>query len=591
MTTAVPFLRRKADEGPEAAGEVSAGRRQPLPVQRRDAAERRATSAAAVDDADSRRRRTDLAIILLGALIYTSLPSFADIQLGGRLPVAEHSTGPVIATDTGEQLRTLVTPLPYLVFLIILLRNLRLGGRRIGSAMLFAAFCTMISLASFVSIGDATFAFRVVAVVVASVWIVAPRADDFVVFGRFGVAVALLSMMLAAGGFNGWMAEGAGGGKGIFVERLLAGPFPQMNVLGMALAVALPLTALLSSALSRFIGFSIVAAALLLTSSRTALLSATVAMIVYLLVRAVRGRTRMLMAWSAVAAAAVAIAVLPWTTDDPDAFTKRGLIWLTSRELLPGNWLFGLGISAYSVGGPVTRAGHMSASWHGHNILVTSLVMGGVVTAALFLVLFLVALHAAIKQIDTCPALMASALTLLTMGLAETPVRFDTFDGAAWMTWTALAGFLFLRSEPSSADESETDLSREQTPTAGPSADVRGIAYTYDDRSQRSQRLPSMRDAGDRTFRPAHDRSAQLPYHRDTVLYRGSQQSESAARENPPLRRRTAAERPGLRPQAEQTERRAAFTGASAARPAAQVPYYRDISIRRAKRGKNSAGE
>ncbi len=580
MSAASPYLRRRdsSTSGFAAMRED----RPPLPRQRLDSADRDLPESETAREAAAARRRVDLAIILAGALIFTTLPSFADIQFGGRLPVAENSTGPVILTGIGDQLRILVTPLPYLVFIIVLVRNLGIGGRRIGSALLFAAFCAVISVASLMSIGDATFAFRDVAFFVASVWLIAPRADDLVVFARFGVAIAAVSLLLAAGGLNGWMAAGAGAGKGIFAERLLAGPFPQMNVLGMALATILPLTALLHSPFIRFAGFGTVAVALLLTSSRTSLLAAAVATLVYLVIRAVRGRIRVLVAWSAVAAAAVAIALLPWMTDDPDAFTKRGEIWLTSRQLLPGNWLFGLGISAYSVGGPVMRAGDMDATWHGHNILVTALVMGGALTALLFLLLFLVGIRKSIQHIDTRPALLASALTLFMIGLAETPVRFDTFDGAAWMTWTVFAALLFL-APPERAAEDRSPAASE------------GHAERHDEPGplRASSQLSTRRAAALGIRSSSVGRRARTDAaHRAVGTAAGGPEPAAAPRavayESTDAEGRDAGATAGG--SADAGSNGAGSAGSVSAVDVGRGPYYREAAVRQARRSRNGEG-
>jgi hypothetical protein len=154
------------------------------------------------------------------------------------------------------------------------------------------------------------------------------------------------------------------------------------NALGVAIAT-LAFSVVLTARKSGGALIGIVASGLLvdLCSSRSALIMWSLSVLAALLIRTttrmrIQVRTRLMTALTV--GTAVLVCVVAFTKWQPDAFTYRGVLWLTAQELILQNPLLGRG-STYWVRQPITTA--LTANYSTHNLALEVLVSTGVVGA------------------------------------------------------------------------------------------------------------------------------------------------------------------------------------------------------------------
>lgn len=146
-------------------------------------------------------------------------------------------------------------------------------------------------------------------------------------------------------------------------------------------------------------------------------------------------RSRMVLKWSS-PMMVLAMLSLPFLNRQDGAFTGRGLIWRESLEAFSaaGNSrLYGFGPGAFNANGIVSSATG-AVRYHGHNQMVTSLLVGGVV---LFLALLILCFAAWITS-QTDPARLVVLTLVLATAIAETPLRYDSISDHVWLAWATL---------------------------------------------------------------------------------------------------------------------------------------------------------
>lgn len=257
------------------------------------------------------------------------------------------------------------------------------------------------------------------------------KFEDLRLLGHLGAVVAVGSMLgwLVAPAMVLMSAGLAHAEKSVTGAPLLAGIFSHSNLLGLFLTASLPFAFLERRFLLRWGMVLSIAAALVLTSSRTALFGAGVVLGVILVGWLLpRLAFRVVMAGGLVALA-IALVQVPFTETDPSAYTERGGIWMYNIGLLPGHWLTGRGAWYYSDNYAQFEAALSSAASHAHNSLLTLLVMGGLVLIGAVLVLLLCVWRGIDGMEDRRHMFVAGAflLGLLALGVTETTMRF-----AAW---------------------------------------------------------------------------------------------------------------------------------------------------------------
>ncbi len=126
-----------------------------------------------------------------------------------------------------------------------------------------------------------------------------------------------------------------------------------------------------------------------------------------------------------VLALALAAAVLPYLTNDPLAFTRRGLLWLIARQRLAGHELAGLGSPAWT---SLADNGLISqtSSYSVHNQFLDVLWLSGLLGLTVFVALLL----SVVRRDVVIGAVLLSPVLLL--GITERPWSTAHFDSTSF---------------------------------------------------------------------------------------------------------------------------------------------------------------
>ncbi|KQY42819.1 hypothetical protein ASD18_17670 [Cellulomonas sp. Root137] len=409
-----------------------------------------------MDKAADGQPRQQRSFVLFVSLVfaYTVLGPGVNVLLGGRLPPTIYATAPVTATRLGGLVETACFLAVVAVACWILARSLRGVQAPLWHAVTFSTLLVAMSLVTVVTSGSAP-NLRTLVVLLLVCWTMRalrPSVRDLALFGYLTITLATVSLAMGVLSDAGWIfgsnIEGAET-KGLIYSGLLAGPYSQMNPLGMALAMGLPFVSLVPRAWLRRAGYAFVLGALVLTASRTALVAAVVMLVVFLVSVAVRSSARTVLAAASLVISVVIVA-LPLSTENARAFTERGQVWVQALDTVrsgAGPLTFGQGTKAFQAGSALTDSIGFVRN-HGHNQAVTLLVMGG----ALALVCLGALIWAAVvRAAAVAPASLAPGLfvvCLLTIGVAETALRFEVFDGNAWIAWCGVFAIINLSADP-----------------------------------------------------------------------------------------------------------------------------------------------
>ncbi|MFB7843171.1 O-antigen ligase family protein [Microbacterium sp. NPDC056052] len=421
-------------------------------------------SARRKNPSGRRRERLQLAVIAIALLCYTTLGWAVSLFQTGRVPPTTLTTASVELTSLGTTLRNSGPYLVYAVAGVIVLSNItRMGKRPLRGLLLPLLGALLLWVTMSVSTGQLTSGLRfsvLIAIIAVTVWSIGLETDDLVVIGRIGFVIALISLVMALTTDKAWTDETIDS-KALIGNAVLAGFFPQMNPLGMSMAITLPFTLMFKRRLSRFLGFAATATTLLLASSRTALIAAGIALLAGIILRAVPRNNRIFFGAAMLLTIFVVSVVVPLTSD-AEAFTNRGAIWRASITLFPERPIWGYGPNVFGLDGAVSRL-VLGAYWHGHNVVITFAMVGGVVALIALLVFLLSAIHPALKsaKVDSLIPFMLTA-TILALAITEVPVRPSEFDGVAWVSWLCLFSVATLAPKKKTDEvlSSESDHSR-----------------------------------------------------------------------------------------------------------------------------------
>lgn len=406
---------------------------------------------------ERRRRRVQLAILALLLLSTTTLGWAVSLFQTGRVGGLEDTTASVALTGLGSAIRTNTPFVLYGVAFLIVMSNLsRLKWRSMRGLVpsLFGVVLLYIANATTTQNITATFTFlALIALIAVTVWSIGLELEDLVVLGRIGFGIAAISLFMAATTDMAWTDAGAES-KGLLTDATLAGFFPQMNPLGMSLAITLPFVFLFKRPSVRLLGFVTIALTLVLASSRTALIAAGVGLLVGFVLRIVPPATRIFWGWVATIMI-VAVSILVPVTAERGAFTGRGDIWQASLTLIPQSPIWGHGPIAFAKGGAVTHLVGV-AHWHGHNMWITFMVIGGVVALIALILFWVPALRNSFRIArDGNLVPVMAVLAALSLGIAEVQIRPSEFDGVAWVSWLVLFAIATLVKKPQDAAQEE----------------------------------------------------------------------------------------------------------------------------------------
>ena len=167
------------------------------------------------------------------------------------------------------------------------------------------------------------------------------------------------------------------------------------------------------------------ALAVLWTSSRSSLFALAIAAIIATLVRLTARGLRGWVVGGVLAALAAVVVALPLTATTNEAFTNRGYIWRASLQAWAVDPWFGLGSQWYAQS--ARYANNIgSTAYHGHNIFVQLLVLGGIVNVVLVALLVATVAFAAVTRMvngeGAAPAVLVAAI--LVSGSLEVSLSF-----------------------------------------------------------------------------------------------------------------------------------------------------------------------
>lgn len=273
------------------------------------------------------------------------------------------------------------------------------------------------------------------------------KMSELTILAYLGAAVAGASLLafffepskvLVSGGIGTF-------DKSLTGAPLLAGIFSHSNTFGMFLALSLPCAFLVRRWFVRLLLVAVLCAALVLSSSRTALAGAAAVLAVMILARLLPRPAFLSVAVAGFIASIVALFWLPLTETDPEAYTFRGAIWIFDREQLGGHWMFGLGAHWFADNYALLRDALSSAASHAHNLALTTLVQGGAVVLAAVGALVVAGFVSALRHPSAreCAVGIAFVIGLLVIGATETPISlvgWSPLSASVMIPLVALAG-------------------------------------------------------------------------------------------------------------------------------------------------------
>lgn len=312
--------------------------------------------------------------------------------------------------------------------LLVVLDGLRRNPRRglLGVSLLLAPWVWVQVRGVTLGVGPGVSDLVYPAVVVA-VWVLRPGLRHLRLLGHLAAAVAVVSVLVAVLLPDQGLLRAVDGNvvsqeKAVLPSGVLVGIFTHGNTLGQYLLMGLPLVALVPRRVLRTLLLAVTLLALVWSAARStigaAVALALVAAVLSTLPAARRAVPGRLVVWGALGL----VAVLPFVTTAPGAFTNRGGIWAVSLEHWRDHPWVGNGADFY------TRIAQTSGDlggtvYHGHNEIVQLLVTGGVVLAVLVALLVLAAVHRATRTPDGVLVGVAVALAIAGASLLEVSLR------------------------------------------------------------------------------------------------------------------------------------------------------------------------
>jgi hypothetical protein len=261
--------------------------------------------------------------------------------------------------------------------------------------------------------------------------------------------------------------------KAVLPWGLLVGFFSHSNTLGQFLALGLPMVLLVPRRVLRVALIATVLFALLWSASRTSWIAVLLACIGTGLTLVLPRVLRKLAAAAAMTSAVIVASLVPWLSQDPTAFSARGIVWITTREAFGYTPWFGRGSNWFEVVGSTSeRLGTAVSS--AHSQLLHMLVTGGIVLVVLTLPMLALALVGALRHLDGGSVwAVAYVLALAGCGVTEVVIRFGSAAASLPVVLIPLAALVFGRPDPpvrsptAGAEDGRTVQSQTQPATTG----------------------------------------------------------------------------------------------------------------------------
>jgi O-antigen ligase len=276
-----------------------------------------------------------------------------------------------------------------------------------------------------------------------------PPLRTFALMGWLTIASAGFSILLGIYTDYGTISEQAFVDKALVGTSVLAGPYSHSNMLGTVLALGLPSIFLISSKTARIVGSALIAIAVLWSASRTSIAAVAVILILLLVSQVARKpATRLILGTISIASTAVVLCYIPLTTHTLYGFNYRGRVWTGSLRRWETSKWFGAGPDAYrNPGGYSNFLGQYA--FHGHNLLVDALAVGGITMAVAITLLVLVAARRALHHYSSGEDLTAYffVMSFAVVGILEVATDFWLPSSTGLIVWLLLSAVLFSRRE------------------------------------------------------------------------------------------------------------------------------------------------
>lgn len=314
--------------------------------------------------------------------------------------------------------------------LVVVCAALRSNPRRdLGGVVLLLAPWLWVQVRAFTLDAHPSASDLVYPAVVVAVWLLRPGLRHLRLLGYLAGAVALVSVVIGVGFPDQGVFRSADGSaineeKAIVPFGVLVGIFTHGNTLGQYLLMGLPLIALIPRRGVRAVLLAVTAGALLWSAARSTIAGA-VALAVVVAVLSLLPHGRRSVPYRLVLGGAFAlVAVLPFVTHAPLAYTGRGAIWTNSLGYWREHPWVGHGSDFYTRIA-TTTADLGGTVYHGHNEVVQLLVTGGVVLAVLVGLLVVATIRRATVGPTGGTVGLAILLALAGASLLEVSLLFD----------------------------------------------------------------------------------------------------------------------------------------------------------------------
>lgn len=255
------------------------------------------------------------------------------------------------------------------------------------------------------------------AFVVVAIWALRPQFCELALLGYLVAGVALISIVIGILAPSQGILQSADGvvvtqDKTLLPRGILVGILTSGNSLGQYLVLGLPMAMLIRRRFHRVLVLALVLFALVWSAARSSLATVALTLVITGLLALLPARARGLPATVLATLPWLLVAVLPFVTTNPDAFTNRGFIWRASLQLWRGNPFFGLGSNYYTYLGQ-TAENIGETVFHGHNQLVQLLVTGGIMVVVLVSLMLIVGIRSAVVWAEHGSILPLAFLTML----------------------------------------------------------------------------------------------------------------------------------------------------------------------------------
>lgn len=399
----------------------------------------------ALDPQPPRERFLGVRLLILGSWLQAVFPSLLQLEQRGGRGVTD-----VAASQALTGLSALLSQFLSLALLIgtvgLVIHHAHSQTHAPARALLFMMAPWLVMMLLGVRAGSQPrFAMLLYPLTALALWLIAPPIRVLATLGLVTSCTAALALVMGGWTTLGLVRSEAFGDKEIFGGGLLAGPYNNSNGLGMVLALGLPAMFLVRSRGARAVGISLILPALVWTAARTSLAAAAVLLLLLLLFRVVSRPTQALVA-SVVLAVGLALVVwLPFHVNSITAYSFRGLIWLASRATWQKHPWLGAGPDYYRIAAQSANDFGRLA-FHGHNLAMHMLTVGGLVLATTVGITLLAVSHQALRLLRTGVAFpVFFVVTYTYVSALDLATDFREPSPAGLAVWFSLALCLFAR--------------------------------------------------------------------------------------------------------------------------------------------------